>query len=88
MGLGYSLIDLHLMFEKSSLKNYVWKIKFEKWCLKNQVWNIKLDELDFLSILYLMFYFLSKNQVYNWQKNQVRPTWFFKDQVQINMGLF
>ena len=49
-------IDLLLIFEKSSLKN--------------QVWKIKLYELDFLSILNLIFTacVACKNQVRNRQK--------------------
>ena len=64
-------IDLHLIFEKSSLKN--------------QVWKIKLDALDFLSILDLIFIacVACKNQVQNWQKikfkNQFREIEILKN---------
>ena len=46
---------LHLMFEKLSLKNWVWKIEFEKLSLNNWVWIIELDILDFLSTSNLNF---------------------------------
>ena len=52
------LIDLHLIFKKSSLKN--------------QVWKIKLDELDFLSILNSIFTACVACKIQAWNKQKIQ----------------
>ena len=57
---------------------------FEHLSLKNQVgrtWFFICFKLDFYCLCSL------QKSSSKWTKNQVRPTWFFKNQVQINRGL-
>ena len=60
IGEFWNPIHLYLIFEKSSLKNPVWKIQFEKSSLKDQV----------LQTGFFAGYTGSKNLVWNWLKIQ------------------